>query len=357
MKIKYSGIVAASMVVASVFSGVVLAQSFPDVSESHVNYDAIEYVKAEGIVDGYPDGTFGADLNINRAEFMKIVVEAVVGQEPLEHAGSCFSDVESGSWYYPYICYGERMEWVGGYPDGSFKPGQNISFVEAAKIVSNAYDYEAKEGEEVWYKEYVQELGVRSAIPMSIEAFSQKITRGEMAEMIYRLKSEVTDKESQTYARLAGELPEGDFAGDENGEWNGELYVRGYVSTEMREEAFCEEDCEEFEYVMFNITENSNENAGKDDLSNFMKDFEGNAFVGENALGLGCVSEGQIYYDFATDVDGEVDFVKYTFSKEDSAEIMNSDEENQVVLKMERTPGIEADATTCTSLFSRFEVQ
>ncbi|MEK7563157.1 MAG: S-layer homology domain-containing protein, partial [Patescibacteria group bacterium] len=47
--------------------------AFSDVSSTHPNAEAIAYVKAEGIVSGYPDGTYRPNQTINRAEFVKFV--------------------------------------------------------------------------------------------------------------------------------------------------------------------------------------------------------------------------------------------------------------------------------------------
>lgn len=173
--------------------------AFTDVSKSHPNYDAIMYVQSENIVKGYADGSYKPDQKINRAEFTKIIVEAVVGQEPLEHAGQCFPDVKTGMWFYSYVCYAERMGILGGYPDGFFKPANDINFVEAAKIIAIAFEYQTSTDTQVWFKGYVDALGNFHAIPASVSAFEKTITRGEMAEIIYRLKTQKTDKTYHTY--------------------------------------------------------------------------------------------------------------------------------------------------------------
>jgi len=49
-----------------------------------------------------------------------------------------FTDVPSGSTFYPYVrCLACRAV-LGGYPDGTFRPNDNLSRGQAAKIVSNA---------------------------------------------------------------------------------------------------------------------------------------------------------------------------------------------------------------------------
>lgn len=134
---------------------------------------------------------------------MKIVVLARTGQEPLEHAGSCFTDVASGVWYYPYVCYAQRVNIVGGYPDESFRPEQNITFVEAAKIIANTLADTMGDGVDTWYEPYVRYLADSFAIPLEINSFSQEITRGQMAEMIARIHASDTSQTSRSYEDLS----------------------------------------------------------------------------------------------------------------------------------------------------------
>lgn len=178
--------------------------AFTDIPQNHTHFDAIMYIQSEGIVQGYADGSYKPDRHINRAEFTKIIVETITGQEPLEHAGSCFSDVSSGQWFYSYICYAKRMGIIGGYPDGFFKPANPINFVEAAKIISIANKFPVKADSDIWYKAHVLELEKHGAIPSSIQSFDQLITRGEMAEIIYRLETNLSNKPSQNYDALTG---------------------------------------------------------------------------------------------------------------------------------------------------------
>ncbi|KKT76143.1 MAG: S-layer domain protein [Candidatus Peregrinibacteria bacterium GW2011_GWA2_44_7] len=115
----------------------VLAATFPDVSSSHNNFMGIEYLVEIGTLKGYDDGTFRPEGTVNRAELMKIMV-AGQGLDP--DAGlynNCFPDIKD-DWYAKYVCFGKTMGWVGGYPDGSFKPENTVSKVEAAKILINS---------------------------------------------------------------------------------------------------------------------------------------------------------------------------------------------------------------------------
>lgn len=185
--------------------------AFTDVPSTHPNYDAITYVQDHNIVEGYADGTYHPDQTINRAEFTKIIILANFARAEL---GACdpkkilhFSDINLSDWYVPYLCVAVKYHINGGYPDGTFRPAAMINFAEASKMILNASWQDGSAGPDTsgqdWFRPYVLVLGTDfRAIPLSITHFDQSITRGEMAEMIYRLKAEVTNKPSQTYENL-----------------------------------------------------------------------------------------------------------------------------------------------------------
>ncbi len=174
------------------------ATTFFDVTGDHSNYDAIAYVEEAGIVRGYSDGSFKPDATINRAEFSKIIVEAAPGYEPPRT--ECFPDVQT-EWFAPYVCEAKNRGIVNGYPDGFFRPEREVTFVEAAKMISAAFGYNAPL-DPIWYRPYVQELESRSAIPTSLNEFAEPLTRGEMAEMVYRIRSNIRTKSGLTYDAL-----------------------------------------------------------------------------------------------------------------------------------------------------------
>ena len=50
---------------------------FPDVPSNHWAYDAVKGLAEKGLVEGYPDGTFGGDKMMTRYEFASIIYRAV----------------------------------------------------------------------------------------------------------------------------------------------------------------------------------------------------------------------------------------------------------------------------------------
>ena len=113
------------------------ASAFPDVPPSLAGYEAIASLRDRGVISGYPDGTFRPYNGINRAEFIKILVAGFRGTE-VKGETHCFSDV-SNEWFAPYVCAAKRLGWIGGYSDGTFRPAQEVNRAEAMKIVVEAF--------------------------------------------------------------------------------------------------------------------------------------------------------------------------------------------------------------------------
>lgn len=172
----------------------VTANSFYDVSESHKYSNAINFIASKGIVEGYSDGSYQPENILNRAELLKIVIEAVYYDEFEPYSSeSCFTDVPAFKWYTKYVCFAKNTGIVVGYSDGSFKPAQKINFVEALKIAILSFGYNYEESEP-WYKSLVEEAGDRNFIPLDVVNFGQYFNRGQMADLITRILKYESDE-------------------------------------------------------------------------------------------------------------------------------------------------------------------
>lgn len=177
--------------------GILAENVFSDISYSHPNKDAISFLYNTKIIQGYSDGTFKPDNEINRAELVKVLVESA-GMTPSHHTfGNCFTDVGE-EWFAPYVCYAEWAGWVEGYSDGSFKPAQTVNKVEALKLlfVSQGIDITEVYTQPFsdtpvseWYAPYVamaKDMGILEETGSYFEPGGLR-TRGEIAENIYRM--------------------------------------------------------------------------------------------------------------------------------------------------------------------------
>lgn len=216
MKVKKSlkKIVSGSLMMLAL-PAMVIAQSttgsFSDVSASHPNSTAIQYLKDHGVISGYPDGTFKPDQAINRAETLKIILLGSGVQVPASVDLEPFRDVGKTEWYATYLSKAKELQIVGGYPDGTFRPAQTVNLVENLKIlllaqqvdlstVKVASDPYADAPKDQWYAPYVQYAKDKNLIDADSKNMihpAQDMTRGKLAEAMYRLmyiKSTGADK-------------------------------------------------------------------------------------------------------------------------------------------------------------------
>lgn len=183
--------------------------AFSDVPSNSSEADAVQYLESEGIIKGYDDGTFRPVADINRAEFTKIVIGGVYDQKQIDvciatsSTTEIFPDVDnSDDWFAPYVCMAHRHGIVSGYPNGLFGPERTINFAEAAKILARSYNLTIQP-QSLWYEGYVRALANVHAIPMSVRTIDEQTSRGDMAEMIYRLRDSITTKSSRTFEELS----------------------------------------------------------------------------------------------------------------------------------------------------------
>lgn len=151
---------------------------------------AVQFLVEQGIVEGYMDGTFKPEQEINRAEFLKIVLQAadIKGNECEQLS---YSDVSADAWYYDVICDATAQNIVEGYPDGTFRPSENINLAEASKIVAkvNELETEVTDLSEAWYQPFIRALQSNKVVSETLQEITQKVSRGEMAQMVWGLST------------------------------------------------------------------------------------------------------------------------------------------------------------------------
>lgn len=108
---------------------------FSDVDDN-MNWarDAIEVLAGQGIINGTGYG-FAPQRSITRAEFIKLVVEALKLEKD-EIKGDIFEDVNIEDWFAAYVECSYNNNIVTGDPDGNFRPNDVISRNEIAVILS-----------------------------------------------------------------------------------------------------------------------------------------------------------------------------------------------------------------------------
>ena len=109
--------------------------TYSDVNRGDWFNNAVSTLSNAGIISGYPDGTFRPNAPITRAEMSKII--ALFAK--LNKSEDRFNDI-AGHWAEAYIKLAAGNGWIAGYPDGSFKPQQNITRAETMTMINRVLE-------------------------------------------------------------------------------------------------------------------------------------------------------------------------------------------------------------------------
>lgn len=172
---------------------------FADISTIHPHYQAIKFLKNEGVIQGYPDGSFKPENSVSRVEVIKFILEGI-GAEIKTAKTLKFKDADKSQWYGDYLYTASDLGIASGYPDGTFKPTNTVNKVEFLKMLVEAMNVDidpniknlrfrdVKSTE--WYAPYVQFAIEKNLIDVDGMYFypTEKMNREAVAEAIFRLK-------------------------------------------------------------------------------------------------------------------------------------------------------------------------
>ena len=124
---------------------------FLDIDEEDPFYEDIQKAVLAGYIDGYEDNTIRVDGLITRQEASKILSIASKLDEEIYENKIDFKDKDKiGNWALDYVNIMANLEYIEGYDNGEFRPQNNITRAETAKILSLIYKdiFEVEEPEE-----------------------------------------------------------------------------------------------------------------------------------------------------------------------------------------------------------------
>ena len=114
-----------------------VSEAFSDVPSSAWYYNNVMQAAANGIVSGYPDGTFKPGNSVTRRDFA-IMLTQMLGVSNDGTAVSPFIDVDDDDYGVVSIAYCKAHGIISGYDDGTFKPDATITRQEAASMIVKA---------------------------------------------------------------------------------------------------------------------------------------------------------------------------------------------------------------------------
>ncbi|WP_413367908.1 alpha/beta fold hydrolase [Lysinibacillus sp. 3P01SB] len=191
----YTTVLASTLMIPAVVVPVNAESSFKDVAASSSYSEAISYLKAEGIITGYGDGTFRPFETISRQHILSIL-DKMLDLPPIREA-KAFTDVPASHPYYNAIQNAYQAGIINGYQDATFKPDAPVTRAQMAKILTLAFELKTDTtaafhdvSASHWSYEYVQALAGNNITTTSNTGLyrpNEQLTRGQYALFLYRL--------------------------------------------------------------------------------------------------------------------------------------------------------------------------
>lgn len=202
--------VAASVALGLLFpAAVALAQapqqSFSDVPPDSPAFQAVEYLKAQGVIAGYGDGTFRPGNPVNRAEAVKIIVAPLVPADQFPTSMSAvYGDVPPVAWFAPYVEVARtKLGIIDGPPKARLFAGERpVTKAEFLKMLLLAHKIDPGAFGEIrlplaldvpnpdeWYYPYMRYALTASVTMVSSDgnlAPGRALTRADVALLLHR---------------------------------------------------------------------------------------------------------------------------------------------------------------------------
>ncbi|WP_281889719.1 S-layer homology domain-containing protein [Paenibacillus sp. YYML68] len=108
--------------------------AYTDLEPQHWAHTAIDETTKNGLMSGYPDGSFAPEKPVTRAE-LAAVVSRWKGYSTEGDVSSKLTDL-AGHWALRHIAQAEQDGLVQGFPDGTFQPDKPLSRAEAVTTLN-----------------------------------------------------------------------------------------------------------------------------------------------------------------------------------------------------------------------------
>lgn len=133
---------------------------FSDIKNTDYYAQAATALAKLNILTGYPDGTFGAEKSITRAEMAAVVCRMIDKETAVEAAKGAtkFDDVAVEHWASGYINIASEAGIINGDGNGKFRPEDPVKHEEAIKMVvcTLGYGNDVEVNTEDWSAGYIK---------------------------------------------------------------------------------------------------------------------------------------------------------------------------------------------------------
>lgn len=185
MKKVLSLVLAIAMVLSSM--SFAFAGTFEDVTDEATS-QAVDALNALGVVKGNPDGTYKPENPVTRAEMAAMLVRALGHSDLAAGSTSSFKDAK-GKWYDGEVAIAQSLGLTNGYPDGTFKGENKVSYTEAITMIMRALGYNNKavnsNREDAYNATSYKAAAARLGILKDVKIAAGDANRGDIAVMLY----------------------------------------------------------------------------------------------------------------------------------------------------------------------------
>lgn len=220
--------------------------AFTDITETTSHHENINLLFKQGVIDGYPDGTFRPLQVVTRGEAAKLLAKATESHFQLlnDEGGKnaiFFSDVNPSHLFFEEIGSLAQLHVINGYPDGTFKPEHSLTRGEMAKMIREIFKLDEvttttpfKDINSNYFKKDIEALfavGIAKGKSGTTYAPHQLITRGELASFIVRAQEATALPGNKLVTEIM----------DFQLEWSADLKLGVYVVSAKEAEVFIEQ--------------------------------------------------------------------------------------------------------------------
>lgn len=170
------------------------SDSYPDLGQVPWAKDEILYLSNHGIISGYPDGSYKPNEEVTRGQVALMVIKDLY-PEANPHQSNPFKDVPKDKYYTDAVRVAYEKGIISGYPDQTFEPNAYITRAEVALIVDRAYSINrdgnpqgfSDENMFPWAKDSILDLnskGIINGYPDGTFKPENDITRAAFAKVL-----------------------------------------------------------------------------------------------------------------------------------------------------------------------------
>lgn len=185
----------AAVMLAAMFPAAVFGEStapFTDMDGTEYYAEAAKELWNKKVISGYEDGSFGAERKVTRAEMAAFVCRFTGAEETAERkmgkTTDLTMDVPADHWASGYVTLAVERSIINGDGDGNFRPGDNVRFEEAVKMVicASGLDENVSHLSGDWAWGYIKEAETYGILNSVKCGEGEYISRGDVALMIYQ---------------------------------------------------------------------------------------------------------------------------------------------------------------------------